>query len=588
MELADIAPSLEAPAPAPRAAEAPAPTRTEGGDAACEAPAPTRDVEIATTEGEAVTPHPTWCGIWRPCFKREPELSKLCAAMFVLFLLGCIPGGIGGLISNIVLSLWLLVMTVRSLFFHAPHKEHAHLAETHAPAKERVGGTRTPCALGHSVAHLDVADQYHALPADSEAAADAEVADAEAAKVEAVAKPKKRLVYLDNLKILMAAFVVVHHSHPPNLGAKIVVRSYVTVYDQWLMFAGGTFAMPGFFAIAGYFECGAIEKHGREKFLASKFKHLGVVYLVMYFVWNPILQFVVNNLYLGNAPSYVPFAAHCWFILWLVLFSYVYSLVRAPPITNMPLPSLGWFTRMAVKLMGLDLVFTICMIVTGNLFFANMPAYIPTLSFYVAAFSAGIVAKRNRWLEQIHDLPRKDVARMRAVCVAGIVWLGLLAHAYFALSPPNPGDDDMAKNPRDSPDTGGGLHFAVLLLAAMSLGVLCPAICLTVIHFFQHHLAEQGPISAFCADATYAVYLLHITTNQCAMYAFVALFNGTHGKRDAIYFRDDDPAMNHGVSTTNIGEANLWALSLWMTVVGSVIWPLAHYLRAVPCLKGLL
>ena len=72
------------------------------------------------------------------------------------------------------------------------------------------------------------------------------------------------------------------------------------------------------------------------------------------------------------------------------------------------------------------------------------------------------------------------------------------------------------------------------------------------------------------------------------MYAFVALFNGTHGKRDAIYFRDDDPAMNHGVSTTNIGEANLWALSLWMTVVGSVIWPLAHYLRAVPCLKGLL
>ena len=45
---------------------------------------------------------------------------------------------------------------------------------------------------------------------------------------------------------------------------------------------------------------------------------------------------------------------------------------------------------------------------------------------------------------------------MRAVFVAGMVWLGLLAHAYFALSPPNPGDDDMAKNPRDEPDTGAG------------------------------------------------------------------------------------------------------------------------------------
>ena len=568
----------EAPAPAP-----PAPSSSE-------AAAPAADVEVTTAGGkdlEDVGPHPTCCGIWRPCFKREPELSKLCAAMFVLFVVGCVPGGIGGLISNITLSLWLLIMTVRSLFFHAPHKEHAHLADTHAPAKARVGGARTPCALGHSVAHLDEADQYHALPADAEAAG-AEAAGVEAAKVEAESKPKKRLIYLDNLKILMAAFVVVHHSHTPNLGIKIAVRSYATVYDQWLMLAGGAFAMHGFFAIAGYFECGAIEKHGREKFLASKFKHLGVVYLVFYFVWNPILNFVVNELYLGNAPSYVPFAAHCWFILWLVLFSYAYSLVRAPPIADMPLPSLGWFTRMAVKLMLLDLVFTACMIASGSLFFANMPAYIPTLSFYVAAFSAGIVAKRNRWLEQIHDLPRKDVTRMRAVFVAGMVWLGLLAHAYFALSPPNPGDDDMAKNPRDEPDTGSGLHFAVLLLATMSLGVMCPAICLTVIHFFQHHLAEQGPISAFCADATYAVYLLHITTNQCAMYAFVALFNGTHGKRDAIYFRDDDPAMLHGVSTTNVGEANLWAVSLWMTVVGSVVWPLAHYLRALPCLKGLL
>ena len=83
------------------------------------------DVELDTTEEacdlEDLTPPPTCCGIWRPCFAREPEVSKVCVAMFVLFVVGCVPGGIGGLISNIALSVWLLAMTVRSLFFHAPH-----------------------------------------------------------------------------------------------------------------------------------------------------------------------------------------------------------------------------------------------------------------------------------------------------------------------------------------------------------------------------------------------------------------------------------------------------------------------------------
>ena len=67
----------EAPAPAP-----PAPSSSE-------AAAPAADVEVTTAGGkdlEDVGPHPTCCGIWRPCFKREPELSKLCAAMSIVYL----------------------------------------------------------------------------------------------------------------------------------------------------------------------------------------------------------------------------------------------------------------------------------------------------------------------------------------------------------------------------------------------------------------------------------------------------------------------------------------------------------------------
>ena len=64
----------------------------------------TRNWRLSTVRGQQYAAKTNWSSVVE--LNVEPEVSEVCVAMFVLFLLGCIPGGIGGLISNIVLSLW--------------------------------------------------------------------------------------------------------------------------------------------------------------------------------------------------------------------------------------------------------------------------------------------------------------------------------------------------------------------------------------------------------------------------------------------------------------------------------------------------
>jgi peptidoglycan/LPS O-acetylase OafA/YrhL len=105
----------------------------------------------------------------------------------------------------------------------------------------------------------------------------------------------RRLPFLDNLRALMVVLVLIFHA-----GA-----SYSSAVDFWpfhdansnglidiFLFLGDVFMMSVLFFVAGYFALPSISKRGSRRFVAGKFKVLGIPWLVATVGILPILDYI--------------------------------------------------------------------------------------------------------------------------------------------------------------------------------------------------------------------------------------------------------------------------------------------------------
>lgn len=505
-----------------------------------------KEREAALTAG----PNPTCCGIWRLSFAREPAISRCAIMLLVLWLLGMIPAGAD--LTALIASLWVVYMVLRVSFC----KKAA--AEAEAKAERKFGKVGGASESGAGRAHYTARDAHP--------------------------------TYLDHLLVVLAQLVVVNAAASQCAGGGALrprigrFRTYFWVIARWLDAVTAPLAMPGFFLVAGYAECGGVERHGREQFVASKCKRLGSVFLFVFFVVNPALV-LVDQLFRGAAGVYAPIAAHAWFVLALVALGCLYSLVRAAVVDDEILPGLSYLTWKGAQFTVVDLLFSLPLEATGNATWCLVPVRAPALAFYVAAFAAGVQTRRNRWLEDLRDWPDGKVRRLRRVALGGVLWLGAVAHLLWALEPAARGDDDGAENERDDdPERLGWRVWLATTVLSASGGLLCPALVLAAVQLFQERFSEKGPVFAYCADGVYAVYLSYPLTNAAALYAYVSFYDAT--SRPSIAFRDDD-ATGYA-STTAVGEGAIWGAFCFAAVAGLAVWPLAHYVRALPIVGGLL
>ena len=298
-----------------------------------------------------------------------------------------------------------------------------------------------------------------------------------------------RLDYLDNLRVLLTAFVVLHHAaitysdiplwyytEPPHDGSSVAL-------DLFLAFNQAYF-MGFFFLIAGFFVPGAVDRKGAGRFVRDRLVRLGVPLLLFVLVLRPVLG--IPGALTSGQPYWFYYlitwdAGPTWFLEVLLVFSLVYALVRRlrpQPRTRPDSPLRGrWIAAFVV---GLAVVTLLWRLVVPNGTYVPLLG-LPTASYlpqYAAMFTVGVLAYRRGWLT---SLTRRAGRRAWVAVVAALV---LLAPVAFVLN--------------------GGLVGDVVL--AVFEAVFATGMVIGLLVLFRDHVNGEA---RFLSRNAFAVYVLH-------------------------------------------------------------------------------
>jgi fucose 4-O-acetylase-like acetyltransferase len=316
-----------------------------------------------------------------------------------------------------------------------------------------------------------------------------------------------RLLFIDNLRILVIALVVIVHvaivygglAADADAVAADALSSGVLL---WLGLTAQAFAMGLLFAIAGYFTPGAYDRRGAWGFVRSRLLHLGVPLLFYDLVINPLIVFAATagrqgaplSTFVASYPSFITGVGTgpTWFLLNLLLFDLGYVLWRhlrpapPPPAGSATAPPAGralvaYTLLLAVATYVVRLAFPVGW---GGFFSLRLPYY----PAYVSAFVIGALAWRRGWLAHLSD--RLGRGWLAIGAVAALLFPALLFSGEFGALMGGP-------SPR-------ALLFALweaLVFVGLGVGLLW---------LFRRRVNRQGALAAELSASAYAVYLLHV------------------------------------------------------------------------------
>ncbi|HEY3504589.1 MAG TPA: acyltransferase family protein [Actinocatenispora sp.] len=316
-----------------------------------------------------------------------------------------------------------------------------------------------------------------------------------------------RLWYVDNLRIVLTALVVLHHvavmysgmplwyhTEKPDSGLLGLVLTVLLLVDQaWFMGA--------FFLLSGHFTPGSYDRKGPAAFLRDRLVRLGIPLVVFYFVLNPLLYAgTFANGSVVEAYGHAIGSGPLWFVLALLVFDTAYALVRLAtrhrrPAVRRPLSwraVLGFVPVLALVTYALRIVVPDGFWVPVVDFPTS--AYLPQ---YVGFFVLGIVAYRRGWLAGI--TARTGWAGLGMAVGATLVFLPLAlaggASAWMGHG------------------TVSSLWYA-LWDSTFAVGAV-----LALLALFRHRFDRQGSLRRRLSRNAFTVYVLHAFLVTGAGYA---------------------------------------------------------------------
>ena len=338
--------------------------------------------------------------------------------------------------------------------------------------------------------------------------------------------PRHRLLYIDNLRILLTGLVVIHHaaviySDFPIWYYPEPAKDRSGVALDVLLILNQTFFMGFFFLISGYFVPASYDRKGGRAFLRDRLVRLGIPLLVFAVLLRPILSTRIYALARAEAAakgadlsfwafylsSWSP--GPLWFVEVLLLFCRAYALARrfwtmraaAPPlaVARVRLPA-GFM----VAILGYSLALTVLtslwrMVVPVGQYWLSVglptPAYLPQ---YASLFVVGLVACRRGWAQGLpvsagwYGLTQALIASVAVVPVA--MW----ARSAFA----------------PSTGTWGPILYGIWE-SFFAVGAIVALIVL-----FRQRFNRQGPLAEMMSQHAYTVYIIHPLVLVGLEYAF--------------------------------------------------------------------
>jgi hypothetical protein len=230
----------------------------------------------------------------------------------------------------------------------------------------------------------------------------------------------QRAWFIDHLRILLCALVILHHTAIAYgaMGgwcylAPERMRGWMQIITSTLLAVNQAFFMSLFFFISAYLLPETFDRKGSRSFLKQRLVRLGLPLLVYTVLIHPSLLYVIR-LHTDSATdtwfSFVwvslvqsPNTGHMWFVLALFVFECAYAgcrqvsrhsisaMVRAWRLTHWHVVAL--VLGCSVLAFALRQMFPIGSSILGVQF-----GY---FALYIALYALGIVAKRNRWADQL-------------------------------------------------------------------------------------------------------------------------------------------------------------------------------------------
>lgn len=326
-----------------------------------------------------------------------------------------------------------------------------------------------------------------------------------------------RLIYLDNIRVLLTILVVMFHlaiTYGFEAGWYFYdpVRDVVTdAVLTYFILVNQAFFMSLFFGIAGFFTPASYERKGPGIFLKDRFVRLGIPLLLFFVLIDPILSYVYNEqtnvsfikymvteitqdpmgLLMRSAPGPM------WFLEALLLFSIGYALVRGIFLRHVPMvpsqsssqfPKDRLILLFVITLSLLNFLIRVWSPVGQQFVFLQLGHFAP----YIGYFVAGILASRKGWLQHLEKRQVKKWIYTSIICMIIFPALLYVGGAF---------DGHLLR-------FVGGWHWQSLVYSFWEPFV-CIGVTLWLITKFRERFNQHNKLSRFMADHAYTVYFNH-------------------------------------------------------------------------------
>ncbi|MGI5203870.1 acyltransferase family protein [Spirillospora sp. CA-108201] len=347
----------------------------------------------------------------------------------------------------------------------------------------------------------------------------------------AAGRPTGRLHYLDSIRIALSALVILHHAAQPYgpMDWWYVEGEPKARWIEDFAVLNAPFKMSLFFLIAAYLLPAAVDRRRERPCLGPRLRRLGGPVLIGFFLAIPVLMFAYYrafrgygpigfgdyywNVYLGEGEEPADWTGpiwpdrqfgHLWFIQHLLVYSLAYLAWRAvadrvrvrrgkaavPGVRDAPervggLAVLGFAAVVAAGTALLRVRYPVDEWMPVAEIIQTEPA---DLAQHVPFVIAGVLAYRRGWLE---TLPARVAYGWLAAAV-------LLSAGYVAFRSDLTGFFEP-----------GGANAGQFAWAGYET-VLCVGYALGMLVLFRDHVRGTGRTQRAAADATFAIYLVHL------------------------------------------------------------------------------
>ena len=346
-------------------------------------------------------------------------------------------------------------------------------------------------------------------------------------------KATSRLLFVDNIRVLLTILVVLFHLMITYAGTgswyyREGREDFITgALGAWFLTVNQAYFMGLFLLISAYFVPGSYDRKGAGRFLKDRLIRLGIPVALYSWIIRPLLAYLDPVRFPVSRPPFWSFitgnylkneavfgAGPLWFIETLLIFSVAYVLWRllgrprpAKPAVEIRFPGSVSIALFAL-LLGLT-GFVVRLWLPAGWNFVPLNLQFPFFAQYIALFVIGLIAYRRNWLLSLPDR-------------VGRLWLGIAGLMILLFWPLVLGGGALDKG---LDPFRGGWHWQALAYALWE-SFLCLGVCIGLIYVFHRYLDHQGGLAHFLSRNAYTAYLIHEVVIIALAYAVrdVALY----------------------------------------------------------------